>query len=138
MGRIRSSLKPEAVAFAIEPEVASLLGNWGRWAARRADTGHNSSPLGRVALRGNRWDSVPQGSGQAPDQGQAWEVERTVCLPAFSPRWRALLTMHYVHGKPGWAICDGLHILRGAWDREHARAAGYFWELHQARLALGA
>lgn len=136
MGRIRSTTQPDkAPVYAIAPEITSVLSNWGRWAAVRVGRA-STSPLGRIALRGARWDSAAPTSSSSPtDNEQAWLAERTICGPMFSPRFRALLTEHYVLARPTWLTCDSLHIARAGWDHEHWRAALHFWQRFKAHTA---
>lgn len=136
MGRIRSTnTQDTSPVFAIAPETTAVLSNWGRWAAVRVGRAQ-TSPLGRVALRGNRWDSAAPTVSTTTNTDQAYNAERAICGPMFSPRYRALLTEHYVLARPTWLTCDSLHIPRLGWDREHWRAAEHFWGRYTAHLEM--
>lgn len=135
MGKIRSSLKPEppaSLAYLIEPHIDGALCNWGRWAAVREGRSQHANAMFRQALRGTRWEPSTT-SLTPPDVDAAWRVEQTVCNPMFSPRFRTLLTEHYVHRRREHATCDLLWINRKAYDAELWKAATYFWERHTRR-----
>lgn len=61
----------------------------------------------------------------------AWRAEKTVCNPEFSPRFRALLTAHYVFKQPTPSTCRALGIHWAAYDHELWRAALFFWTRYQ-------
>lgn len=61
----------------------------------------------------------------------AWRAEKTVCNPEFSPRFRALLTAHYVFKQPTQTTCRALGIHWAAYDHELWRAALFFWTRYQ-------
>lgn len=130
MGRIRSSLKPDASqVHAIEPRIEAVLENWGRWAAQREGAVRHVNQQFRQALRGARWAPCATGGGGATLRvDEAWRVEQTVCNPLFSPRYRTLLVEHYVHRRRPMATCALLHIHAVAYDAELWKAAYLFRE----------
>ncbi len=112
MGKIRVWRAAEPVQVKawhqIEPEVQADLVNWGRWAALRIGLSHARRHAAAVRV------------------DRAWDVERTVCNPMFSPRFRELLTMHYVRGHDSISIARALSMHHQEFERELWRSARYF------------
>ena len=127
MGRIRSSNSEAAQpvqAYAIAPEVDRVLANWGQWAAVRVGVRRQAQGVFRLAGRGTR--SAPT-VGPMVNVDEAWRAEKTVCNPNFSPRFRAVLTAHYVSRSTKAIICRDLCIHWAGYDHELWRAATFFW-----------
>ena len=134
MGKITSSMRVQpASVWVVRAEVDAVLANWGRWAAVRMGRSAHVNPLFSRALRGRAWQPCASG-GDAVNVNAAWRAERVVCNVLFSPRFRALLTAHYVHAAAPAKTCALLHMAHAAYEAELFKAAGYFWDRLQ-RLA---
>lgn len=138
MGRIRSSRSDEAATAsaaaaaalcAIDPEIDAVLANWGLWASARTGVRKQASATFRMAGRGTRGGVVAVAALVNIDD--AWHAEKTVCNPNFSPRFRALLTAHYVYRQSAQTTCRALGIHWSAYDHELWRAALFFWHRYQ-------
>lgn len=140
MGRIRSTISeaaaPPSQVFAIAPEVERVLANWGQWVAVRVGVRRQAQGVFRLAGRGTRSCAVVM----APDVNvdEAWRAEKTVCNPNFSPRFRAVLTAHYVTRESKASTCRLLGIHWAAYDQEHWRAATFFWNRFQRTAEIDA
>lgn len=138
MGRIRSSRSEEAATAsaavaaalcAIDPVIEGVLANWGLWASARTGVRKQASATFRMAGRGTRGGVVAVASTINVDE--AWRAEKTVCNPEFSPRFRAILTSHYVYRETVPKTCKALGIHWAAYDHELWRAALFFWTRYQ-------
>lgn len=138
MGRIRSSASEakqaaSGQAYAIDPDVEQLLSNWGQWAGVRA--GLRRQACGVFALAGKGVRGGVAAVAPTVDVDAAWRAEKTVCNVEFSPRFRALLTAHYVHGQEMRRTCRELGLHWQAYEHEVWRAACFFWTRYQRAVA---
>lgn len=123
MGRIRSSKAEEMPGVhlhAIDGDVEHQLMQWGAWAGQRMGLRHQA----RAAAAGAR--SGPPASSATVSVEQAWRVEQIVCNVQFSPRFRALLTAHYVHRASKMLTCRTLAIEWVAYELELWKAVMHF------------
>jgi len=135
MGRIRSSgseaVQQEA-AYAIAPETDRVLSNWGQWAAVRVGVRRQAQGVFRMAGRGTR--SGPS-TTTLINVDEAWRAEKVVCNPGFSPRFRSMLTAHYVTREPKASTCRLLGIHWAGYDYEVWKASVFFWNRFMHTLA---
>lgn len=135
MGRIRSTAgdaMPADTVHVIDREVDAVLANWGAWAGARIGVSRQAQAMFRMASGGARATAA---SASAGDVEQAWRVEKVVCNPAFSPRFRAVLMAHYVLHRSKSTTCRDLGLHWAAYDHEVWRAAVYFWDRYVKQLA---
>jgi hypothetical protein len=111
MGKIRSSMAPVAEpVFTVPVRVEHVLAEWGRWAAVR---------MGRSARVNASFR----------------RAEQVICNPMFSPRYRAMLTAHYVHQAREIDTCRLLRLAHAAYAAELRHAALVFWERYRKAAA---
>lgn len=129
MGKIRSTNRQPEQGPSVDAEIDQVLQNWGTWAGVRMGRRRQASAMFRMAGRGTRRECALV--SVAVDVDQAWRVEKTVCNPNFSPRFREVLTRHYVTRETEMSTCRLLGLHLAAYDHELWRAATYFWNRYQ-------
>ena len=125
MGKIRSSNREASQPVqrsAIDAATEAALCNWGQWAAVRVGMRRQAHGLFK---RAGRCNQAPMAL-QVVNVDAAWQAEKTVCNPVFSPRYRALLTAHYVEQADKTTTCRTVGIHWSAYDDELWRAAAFF------------
>ena len=136
MGRIRSTTAeamPASTVQVVAPEVDAVLANWGSWAAARVGVRRQAQAMFRMAGPGGRSGPAVASSVNADE---AWRVEKTVCNPEFSPRFRAVLMAHYVLQAPKSQTVRELGLHWDTYDHELWRASVYFWARYVKLLAV--
>lgn len=130
MGKIRSTGQTGQPAGAaptrVDPQIDSVLANWGRWAAPGRGTSGAAS-LWRFAGRGDRSAAYYGAAVVVPvDVGQALQVERVVCNPGFSELFRGVLRAHYVAELAPQRTCRELGLHLEAYEQWVWRASVFF------------
>ncbi len=133
MGRIRSTegevLRPR---YQVEAEVVDSLDNWGRWAAPRFGCGVHTSAMFRLyRAKASPDDAAPPPLPVPVDADSAWAVEKVVCNPGFMPRFRHLLSAHYVFKTDMRSTARLLALHRDEYEAELWRASYFFWNRYK-------
>lgn len=134
MGKIRSSMAPVAEpVFTVPVRVEHVLAEWGRWAAVRM----GRSARVNASFRPGGWlnGGGRQVAAVSVDVAAAWRAEQVICNPMFSPRYRAMLTAHYVHQAREIDTCKLLRLAHAAYAAELRHAALVFWERYRKAAA---